>query len=196
MMKKLSPIMIAQLAWMVLLALLSVISAVLVLTGTGVDSPDAMKKSMYLYGAENFLTAAALCCGIVYLMKGFRKSAAGYYRAFLMLAFAAWLFSLWLTIHTNSFLHYHLIAISLTLSIVWAIAVLVLAIGLDLGKRNTWILFIVLLATDCIMPFLFSEASYLVQVRAVSTISKLALDATIGLAIRGKYKDKEARGAK
>ena len=193
-MKKFSPIMIIHLTLMVLLVLLSLISAALVLTGTGIDSPDTMKNSMYLYGAENILTAAALVCGIIYLMKGYSKGAAGYYQAFFMLAFAAWLFSLWLTIQTNAFLHYHLIAVSLTLSIVWAIAVLILAIGLNLGKRNTWILFIILLAADCIMPFLFPEASYFIQVRVVSIISKLALDVTIGLAIKGKYEDKERRG--
>lgn len=193
-MKKPSPIMIVHLALMILLVLLSLISAILILTGTGIESPDATRKSIILYSAENILTAAALICGIIYLIKGYSKGAAGYYQAYFMLAFAAWLFSLWLTIHTNSFLHYHLIAISLTLSIVWAIAVLILAIGLNLGKRNAWILFCVLLATDIILPFLYPETAYLPQARAISVFSKLALDVTIGLAIKGKYEDKERRG--
>ena len=194
-MKKFRPIIMVHLVLMVLLILLSLISAVLILTGTGIDmSSDAVKKSAYLYGAENILTAAALVFGIIYLCKGYSKRAAGYYQVFFLLAFAAWLFSFWLMIHTSSFLHYHLIAVSLTLSFIWAIAVFLLAVGLNLGKRKAWILFIVLLASDCVMPFLFPEASYFPQVRVISCLGKLALDGTIGLAIRGKYADKDRRG--
>lgn len=73
------------------------------------------------------------------------------------------------------------------------VILLLIAFGKDLGKRNTWILFYIVLAIDLLYGILFVPHKYLVLLIIVGVIGKLVIDGTIGLAIRGKYADKEAR---
>ena len=67
----------------------------------------------------------------------------------------------------------------------------------DIGKKNTWILFHVLVVLDVGLGvlFLFNQKMMLIHT-IVNICARLALDGAVGLSVRGKYKDKESRGTK
>ena len=84
------------------------------------------------------------------------------------------------------------------LTAVKGIDLLIMTFGKDLGKQNTWTLFYVILSIDIIalvlavinminVGFDFSFTGY---------VTALIADGTIGLAVMGKYKNKESRGSK
>lgn len=137
---------------------------------------------------------AMLVVGTLYLIKGYTKQAAAYYKLFLILNVAVCV----LTIFVDLFFYRvtaWMIAISI-LNVCKIILLLLLAFGKDLGEKKTWALFYILLAADGMklifaivnminIGFDFSFAGY---------VTALISDGTIGLAIRGKYDNKKSRG--
>jgi len=195
--KKFSPIMIVHLVLLILMILFNAFTAIMILSGSGVESPSSAELlSIYLYGIISILNIIAFVCGVFYLLRRYSKQAAGLYKAFMLLFFIIQLLYIWLNIHSNSYAQFHNFVPSVILASLRAIFFLIFGFWKDLGKRNTWIIFGVYFAMNIITMFLFSDVSYVTLFIVISKLSGLLKDGTIGLAIRGKYADKDARGTK
>ena len=188
--KKLSPLMMFHLALMAILALATLVSLIVLLMGNGADNVDVY------YGAFSFgpqvsalLNLAALACGIIYLLKGYRKEASNYYKAFIAMMAAFYAITAYPGYVTDGF------SVGVILQMVKIILLLVLAFAKDLGKRNTWIVFWVMIAVYAVFLMVKNNFAGMALYRIVVVFSKLVMDGTIGLAIKGKYDDKDARGA-
>ena len=190
--KKLSPIQIFHLALMVLLFAFSIYSFFVLLgLAAGASGTDSLLYT--LYGAYQATNAIAICCGVLYLLKGYGKGASRYYKAFLLLVLAGTIVgTVTLALAAGELGNALPSIIMLTGK---TIALIVLAFGNDLGKRNTWIAFGIIVALDVLLVFSLSNNALPAQ-RIIGALSRLVLDGTIGLAIRGKYADKDARGTK
>lgn len=140
------------------------------------------------------LIMAMLIFGTLYLIKGYTKRAAGYYKLFLILNVAVCVLTIFIDLSFYK-VSMWMIAISL-LNACKTVLLIVLAFGKDLGEKKTWTVFYVLLAVDCLklifaiinmigVGFDFSFAGY---------VTALISDGTIGLAIKGKYDNKKSRG--
>ena len=209
--KKLSPLMVCHLALTALLVIMSVAAIVSLLSGSilsGAALPAHYKTSMVLGMVLNLINVIALCSGITYILEGYSKRAAAMYKVFLLLTAVSTLFyavtaasamtaqppfdAAGSVSHTQYIVHIILRAILINAAKI--LLLLVLAFGKDLGKRNTWIIFSVILVLDIIFSVLWKTPDNLVFVRITTVFSRLVMDGTIGLAIRGKYADKDARG--
>ena len=135
------------------------------------------------------LNVLALVCGLIYLLRGYSKNAAGFYRAFLMFTAAFLLLTVIYNFMVDGF------AVGIILRIVKILILFVMVFGKDLGKKTTWILFGVMVVIDVVNELTGNDQSILAY-RMVSLVSELVMDGTIALAVRGKYADKDARGTK
>ena len=137
-----------------------------------------------------------LACGVVYLLKGYNKQAAPYYKAFLLLHVGVC--ALTIIVDLCFYKVTPLLICICVLTALKGIDLLILTFGKDLGKQKTWTLFYVILSIDIIalilavinminVGFDFSFTGY---------VTGLIADGTIGLAVMGKYKNKESRGSK
>ena len=140
------------------------------------------------------MVLAMLIVGTLYLLMGYTKRAAVYYKLFLILNVAVCVLTIFIDL-----CFYRVNTWMLIISVLNAckiILLLLLACGKDLGEKKTWTLFYILLAADGIklvlailnmisIGFDFSFAGY---------VTALISDGTIGLAIRGKYENKKSRG--
>lgn len=201
--EKLTPLMYCHLAMMLILAVMSLAVAVIlmkaVLPGSDAGS-NAWRPSMLSSVFIHLTDMAALCCGILYLVKGYRKNAALYYKLFLLLVAASCVFNAItmrnmmyssVTDDVGSNVIYIARILYMTVKI---ILLLILAIFSDTGKRNTWVIFSILLISDVVFSVPAAIPPGYDGLTAVAVFSKLFLDGTIGLAIRGKYADKDSRG--
>lgn len=82
------------------------------------------------------------------------------------------------------------------MAVLKVIVLLILGVAKDLGKRNTFILFAVLIVVDLLAVFFYVRYDGIALAVLASTVTRLLMDATIGLSICGKYADKAARGTK
>lgn len=64
----------------------------------------------------------------------------------------------------------------------------------EIATLKTSIIFGAILAMDLIFGILFNSQGNAAAYRFVSVLPRLLMDGTIGLAIKGKYDDKDARG--
>lgn len=191
--KKLTGLMLCHLILMALLIVLSCVSAGIVFTGKipegFVVNSQAYKTSVTLYGVAHVANALALAHGIMYLLKGSGKQAAGYYRTFIMLV------ALGIALRLIGTLVYPGMGPSVCLMIGILLALLVLGFVKDLGAQKTWVVFYVLLALEVVLAIvMFNKAEAMSSI--AGSLSRLVLDVTIGLAIRAKYADKAARGTR
>lgn len=174
---------------LVLMALMIAFSiALIVLTLCGVQL--GVETSNNVLGiAVNAVYALAFGCGIVHLRGKYGKESAGYYKALLLLACLGncLVLILYLCFAGKT---------SATVTVLMAVkilALLALAFVKNLGKRNSWILFVVMTVADFASGVLFS-AFVAEPIAAVGMVlSRLVMDGTVGLSLRGKYLDKEAR---
>ena len=201
-MKKLSPLMLVHFVLMAILLILSIVSAVMLIAGVGfkfgaLQAGD--KASIILFGIFNAINAVALCFNIVYLLRGYTKQAAFYYKAALFTRIVA-------TAVCIAMMAFNFQVQTAKTALVVAIIVLLAAKAAvmaymtfkkNIGKKNTWILFHVLTAVDVAIGilFLFSQDVNLMHT-IINFASRIALDGSIGLSVRGKYKDKDSRGTK
>ena len=141
------------------------------------------------------LIFSMLAMGAVYLIKGYSKQAAKYYKAFLLLHVGVCALSI--IVDLCFYKVTALMAVICILTAFKALDLLILTFGKDLGKNKTWILFYVIVALDIIalilavinmlkVGFDFSFTGY---------VTALIADGTIGLSIRGKYENKSSRGS-
>ena len=137
---------------------------------------------------------AMLVVGALYLLKGYTKQAAGFYKAFLLLHIAVCALTIYIDLA-----FYKVNALMIAISVVnacKAVLLMILAFGKDLGRRRTWNLFYILLALDIVkLGFaIINMANNGFDFSFMGYVTALIADGTIGLAIRGKYENKKARG--
>ncbi len=193
-MKKSSPLMISHLVLMIAMACGTVGAAVNFIVGCHNATADAERLSNLTNVFLMAIILAMLVAGALYLLKGYTKQAAGYYKAFLILHIAVCALTIYIDL---SF--YKVNAMMIAISIVnacKAVILLILAFGKDLGKRRTWNLFYMLLALDIVKLILacVNMAGIGFDFSFMGYVTALIADGTIGLAIKGKYEDKHARG--
>ena len=191
--KKLTGLTLCRLIIMILMIVLSCVSAGIVFTGNipegFVVNSQAYKTSVTLYGIAHIANALALAHGIMYLLKGSGKQAAGYYRTFILLV------ALGIVLRLIGTLFYPGFGLSACLMI--GILLMLLALGFvkDLGEQKSWIIFWVLIILEVVLAVVMFDKNEAMSSIAGS-LSRLVLDASIGLSLRAKYADKAARGTR
>ena len=193
-MKKSSPLMIAHLVLMIAMACGTVGAAVNFIVGYHNATANVERLSNMMNVFLMAIILAMLVAGALYLLKGYTKQAAGCYKAFLLLHIAVCALTIYIDL---SF--YKVNALLISISVVnacKAVILLILAFGKDLGERRTWNLFYVLLALDIAKLILacVNMAGIGFDFSFMGYVTALIADGTIGLAIRGKYENKKARG--
>ncbi|MBP5288273.1 MAG: hypothetical protein J6Z79_00180 [Clostridia bacterium] len=191
--KKLNLPTICHLVLMGLLCALSVVSVVIIFSGSvpaGFEtSGENYRTTITLYGVAHILNALALICGGVYLIKGSGKNVATLYKCFILLVSLGVLSRL-----IGTFIHPGF-GLSVCLMIAILIALLVLTFVKDLGKRNSMIVLCVLLLLELVQGIVSFDVNEVLS-SIVGNLSRLVLAGTIGIAMSAKYADKEARGTK
>lgn len=178
--KKKKTLMIIHLILLALLALANIVSLIiLVITGGELLVTD------YLILFANFF---ALSCGIFYLANGYSKNAAIFYKAFIFLTMLSDAFYV-ITMAINTNYDFGAIIIGFVISLL-----LVLTFVKNLGKEMTWLVFCAIIIANLVYGIVFERNIYALPIVIVDVIAKLVMNATLGLAIFGKYKDKEERG--
>lgn len=182
--KKFNFPMVLHLILMVTLGILNVIALISYFTGTA--APKLLDVLLHIFNV------LALASGLIYLLKGYSKSAAIYYKVFMLLTAVS------SVILSTAFITDFGFNVGSALLFVEIAILLILTFAKDLGKRNTWIFFGALLVLTLLYGILFAPKyfNYRFFVILTTIFSKLVLIGTVGFAIRGKYADKDARGTK
>lgn len=199
--KSLTPLMRCHLALMAVLAVMSIVSIVSLLSGavmSGAMLPARYKTSMIFEIVLNVVNVIALSAGIVYIQERYGKRAAAVYKAFLVSAAVSCVFcavtgAYRLTAADAVPAAQYVLRAVLPMA-VKLVLLLLLAFGRDLGKRNSWIIFGVILVLDVIYSLLCIVPGDMGFAWITTVFARLVMDGTIGLSIRGKYADKDARG--
>ena len=193
-MKKKDSLTIVHLILMAALVLFNGFAVFMYFSGNGLYGVS--KLEMLLRGFFSIFTIIALIIGILYVLNAYGKKAANYYKAFLLVqAFETLLLFFFLVFNEQAVL-------SVLLLIATAgkiLILLVLALWKDLGKKKTVILFLVLVGLEIaasVLLFFYHPSPSLIPYKIIGVISRLVMLGAVGLAIRGKYKDKESRGTK
>jgi hypothetical protein len=153
------------------------------------DYYSQYQLNIMLYAVVNLLDALSLGLCSVYFIRGGKKSAAFYYKAFILTGAAVNAVSL-LAAYLYGGVDIGMISIVLKI-----VLMLVLLFGKDMGKRYTWALFYVILAIDLLYAFPSFSPRAEGAFRLISLVSRILITGSIGLAIRAKYLDKAARKA-
>ena len=186
--------MIAHLVLMIAMACGTIGAAVHFVVGYHNATANMERLSNLLNVFLMAIILAMLVAGALYLLKDYTKRAAGFYKAFLLLHIAVCA----LTIYID--LAFYMVTVLLAaISVVnacKAAILLILALWKDLGRRRTWNLFYILLALDIVKLIfaIINMASIGFDFSFMGYVTALIADGTIGLAIKGKYEDKSARG--
>ena len=190
---KYSKLMVGHLIVMAALCLMSIASAIIIFTGnipSGYETlGEAYKTTHTLYGIAHIVNALALACGMTYLMKGSSKQTAIWYKAFVVQVMLGVLLRLIGTLIMPGF------GLPAALMIGVIIALLVLSFVKNLGEKNTWIVFYILLALELVLAIVSIDKGEVLSSIAGGLI-RLVLAGSIGLAIHAKYADKKARHTK
>ena len=195
-MKKFGAVTICHLCLMALAVLFNAFTAVMFIGGFGTAVAGIYRVQLYLRGFLNVISLFALVVGILYILYGYGKNAAIYYKAFLFIQIVGTVLLIAVDAASTK------LGASLLLALVAfsykTIVLLVLTFGKDLGENKTWALYFVFLALDAagMIAMLFVTEKSVLGYALAGLISTLLLDATIGFAVKGKYDDKKARGAK
>ena len=191
-MKK-NPITIAHLILMLLMALGTIGGAVNFIIGA---IGSATAKETFSNLANILLMAVILLTilmGALYLLKGYKKQAAVYYKLFLL--FHVCVCALTIFIDLYFYQVNFLMIVICVLNAIKLVGLLILTFAKDLGSR-TWILFYVILGLDAMQLILavINMAGIGFDFSFTGYVTALIMDGTIGLSISGKYRDKKARG--
>ena len=164
----------------------------------GSDDFEA-KIRIYNIALNNLVFASAMICGYIYASRGYTKDASKFYKAFLCLYAFSTIIQIATTYRSTG------LTILSASCVIRFVLVLVLGFVKDLGKKNTWNVFYILIAFELLVaPFSLSNlssigaeangavAGYLVY----NAIVRLVTTGILGLCIEAKYRDKEARGSK
>lgn len=194
-MKKNSPLKILHLALMVILMFCSSFSTVMFFTRNEAAVAGKGEMEVILNGCSTMVVVLMLITGILYLVHGYKKNAAVYYLAFiLLLVLVNGLVVLIDVLYTQKT---PLIIIKCILYSAKSIVLLIMAFGKNLGKKMTWTLLYVVVALDIagmivMLIYMFQNGF---DFALMGVVAAIVADVTIGLAIRGKYEDKESRGS-
>lgn len=194
-MKKNSPLKLLHLALMVILMFGSSFSTVMFFTRNEAAVAGKGEMEVILNGCSTMVVVLMLITGILYLVHGYKKNAAVYYLAFiLLLGLVNVLVVLIDVLYTQMT---PLIIIKCIVYSAKIIVLLIMAFGKNLGKKMTWTLLYVVVALDIagmivMLIYMFQNGFDFAMIGVVAAI---VADVTIGLAIRGKYEDKESRGS-
>ncbi len=194
-MKKNSPLKFIHLALMVILMFCSSFSTVMFFTRNEAAVAGKGEMEVILNGCSTMVVVLMLITGILYLVHGYKKNAAVYYLAFiLLLVLVNVLVVLIDVLYTQKT---PLIIIKCILYSAKSIVLLIMAFGKNLGKKMTWTLLYVVVALDIagmivMLIYMFQNGF---DFALMGVVAAIVADVTIGLAIRGKYQDKESRGS-
>ena len=185
----LSKIQKVLLAIMAIAAIITWIS--MIFTAKAIPDYNA-KIRVYSFALTYLVFAGAMICGFIYASKGYSKEAHNYYKAMMCFYALSALIMIITAIRTSGFGLGELVAI------IKIVLLLILGFGKDLGKKNTWIIFYIVLAIE----LLFSPTIQLINqlsgeallARIPSAIARLVIAGILGLCIEAKYRDKDARG--
>ena len=182
----------------VLLIILSIacvaVEIVFVLAARAIDDMN-LKMVTYVLATVNLFYAISLICGYIYAKKGYSKDANKFYKAMMVFYALSTIYPI------ISYFIQPKITPQFVIFCAKFVILLVLGFGKDLGKKNTWILFYILLALELLTAFITHNADVSVSQKALGTIindavSRLVSAGLVGLCIEAKYRDKEARGTK
>ena len=155
---------------------------------------DALFLTFFLRNEAHFIVItsilvdiAALFCEFFYFLNDYSKSGAVYYKWFIRLIAVSYLLDIVMIILFS--LHPVLIPLRLAS----AFALLYMSYKKDLGKKNCWKLFAVIFVVEILLSAL-SLAQSFTTLTAVLAVNNLLLTGSLGLMIKGKYDDKDARG--
>ena len=193
-MKKLGYLTIVHLVLMALMILGTVGGTVNFIVGVANSATDKIRFENLTNILLMLVIMAMLIMGALYLLKNYGKNAAMFYKAFMLLH----VFVCALTIFIDLFFYtvnFFMITICI-LNLFKMIVLLILTFVKDLGKDRTWTLFYIILGLDVLSLVLavINMAGIGFDFSFTGYVTALIADGTIGLSIRGKYSDKEARG--
>lgn len=196
-MKKLSPLMTIHMILMIALVFFHLASTIVNIGVIGYSAEEINNTGrtiIRLRGVFNIANIAALVFGIMYAWNQYSKNAARYYKSFLLLHIIQTLLLIGLESASALSLDYFS-AGALALLGMKVLFLLIILFWKDFGRSNTWKLFLILLFFDVAGSALtiFSSTGSL-AFRIGGSVSRLVLDGTIALAIKGKYEDKARRG--
>ena len=159
----------------------------IIITSIGVINQIVYSKSAQLtpllVTLAGFVRVLALFCGAVYLIFDYKKNVAGFYKAFINFMIVS------LVLRIAASFQGSFTALQGICSFVSLVALLALEYAKDLGKKNTSIIYAVMLVCEIIAVVpMFATKDW------GSILSILLLVGTLGLMITGKYIDKKARG--
>jgi len=187
-----------QIVMMALVILFCLVSAVLVFRGMfnrTVMLVNEERTVVWFYVFINIFEAVAVGCAMVYFFRGASKFAAIHYKAFMLLLMASCFFDILISVRDIRLTGDLIFWGELAFLVVKAIILLVLGVGLDHGKSDTQILFVILALSDIalIVMSLGSEMDYF---SIMGIAARLMTDAILFFTIRAKYLDKARRGTK
>ena len=194
-MKKNSPLKLLHLALMVILMFGSSFATVMFFTRNEAAVAGKGEMEVILNGCVTLVVVLMLITGILYLVHGYKKNAAVYYLAFILLLVLVNLFVVLIDVlYTQKT---PLIIIKCILYSAKIIVLLIMAFGKNLGKKMTWTLLYVVVALDIagmiVMLIYMFQTGF--DFALIGVFAAIVADVTMGLAIRGKYEDKESRGS-
>ncbi len=195
-MKNNSALRIIHLILMITLIISSGFTTVMFFGGFDVAVAGKERLEVLLNGFSTMVVMVMLITGVLYLVRGYQKNAAAYYKAFLvLLVIVTFMVTLLDILYTEMNV---LIIIKNFLYIAKIILLLSLAFWKDLGRRKTWMLFNIVLMLDfaVLIVMLINMMQNGFDFALMGIISALVADATIALAIRGKFVDKDSRGSR
>ena len=194
-MKKNSPLKLLHLALMVILMFGSSFSTVMFFTRNEAAVAGKGEMEVILNGCSTLVVVLMLITGILYLVHGYKKNAAVYYLAFILLLVLVNVLVVLIDVLYTQMTP--LIIIKCILYSAKIIVLLIMAFGKNLGKKMTWTLLYVVVALDIagmivMLIYMFQNGF---DFALIGVVAAIVADVTIGLAIRGKYEDKESRGS-
>ena len=180
---------------MVILMFGSSFSTVMFFTRNEAAVAGKGEMEVILNGCSTLVVVLMLITGILYLVHGYKKNAAVYYLAFILLLVLVNVLVVLIDVLYTQMTP--LIIIKCILYSAKIIVLLIMAFGKNLGKKMTWTLLYVVVALDIagmivMLIYMFQNGFDFAMIGVVAAI---VADVTIGLAIRGKYEDKESRGS-
>ncbi len=194
-MKKFSPLKLIHLILMIGLMLCSCFSTVMYLGGFDLVVAGKDKSEAILNGCSTMAVTIMLLTGVIYLLHGYKKNAAVYYKTFILLLVLVNLMVIIMDVIYATMTG--IIIIKCLLYAIKIILLLLLAFKKDLGPKNTWIIFYIVVAVDIaafVVMLIIMAAGSFDNGNIIGVIAALIADVTLGLAIHGKYADKKSRG--
>ena len=190
---------------MVLLGVASIVSGCWIIYVARTFDPDiSSKTSLYLLATASIYQALAMWTGAAYFLKGHGKRAAGFYRAFIVFVALSLIWSVLLNISAiydgtaaGAGSNVRVILRLVILAGISALLVM-LALAKNLGKRNTWMIYGVVFALSIVFMGLSlvdlpSVDAASAAVGVICQITRLFIIGAVGLAIRARYADQDAR---